>query len=153
MKISSKTAHLRRRQLDQRLQEEPRNMPPASGWIGAIREALGMSSAQLARRLGITKPTMRKIEESERRGTITLSTLKRAANALGCEVKVSLLPPDSLEGILRRRALETAEKILKRTSLHMNLEAQGTSPSFQKEQMKETADDLIRNRDRRLWED
>lgn len=153
MKTSPKTARLRLRQLDQGFRKEPRSLPPPSGWIAAVREALGMSSAQLARRLGITKPTMRKIEESERRGTITLSTLQRAANALGCEVKISLLPPDSLEGILRRRALETAEKILKRTSLHMNLEAQGTSPSFQKDQLKEMADDLIRNFDRRLWED
>jgi hypothetical protein len=49
--------------------------------------------------------------------------------------------------------LESARKILGRTALHMNLEAQATSPAFQEDQIKETADDLIRNLDRRLWED
>jgi hypothetical protein len=32
--------------------------PPAHGWIKTIREALGMSSAQLAKRLAIKQPTL-----------------------------------------------------------------------------------------------
>jgi hypothetical protein len=72
---------------------------------------------------------------------------------MDCDVKVCFLPRSPLEEIVKNRALEAAKKIHGRTALHMDLEAQATSPVFQEDQMQETADELIRNRDRRLWED
>lgn len=141
------------RQLDQRLGQEPRSLLPPRGWIASIREALGMSSTQLAKKLGITKQGLQNIEASERKGTISVSTLRRVAQVLGCEVKITLLPQQSLEAMIRQRAYEKARKILERTALHMNLEDQGTSSAFQEDQLRETAEELIRNRDRSLWED
>ena len=143
---------LARQQLDRRLQEEPRNPAPPQGWIRTVREALGMSATQLARKMGIKIQSLRVIEESEKKGTISLSTLTRAANAMNCEVKVCFLPNPSLDGILKKQALEAAQKIHERTALHMSLEDQATSSSFRENQVRETADDLIRNLDRRLWE-
>jgi len=112
-----------------------------------------MSSTQLAKKLGITKQGLQNIEASERKGTISVSTLRRVAQVLGCEVKLTLLPQQSLEAMIRQRAYEKARKILERTALHMNLEDQGTSSAFQEDQLRETAEELIRNRDRSLWED
>ena len=43
-------------------------MPPVRGWIKAIREALGMSTAQLAKRLGVKQPSVVALERSEAKG-------------------------------------------------------------------------------------
>ena len=37
---------------------------PPKGWIRAIREAVGMSGSQLARRMGMTKPALFQLEVS-----------------------------------------------------------------------------------------
>ena len=45
---------------------------PHKGWIRAVREALGMSSAQLAQRLGVSRPRITALEKSEMDDSITL---------------------------------------------------------------------------------
>src|SRR5487761_199273 len=82
-----------RRQLDDRFAALPSAewfAAPTRGWIKAIREALGMSSEQLAKRLGVKQPTVAAIERSETRGTIELATLRRAAEALDCTLVYAL---------------------------------------------------------------
>jgi predicted DNA-binding mobile mystery protein A len=86
--------------------------PPIRGWIKAIREALGMTSAQFAARLGVKQPSVVAIEQSEARGTIQLDTLRRAAAALDCTLVYALVPRESLEEIVRGRARELARKQL-----------------------------------------
>jgi predicted DNA-binding mobile mystery protein A len=54
---------------------------PVRGWIKAVREALGMTTAQLAKRLGMKQPSVVAIEQSEAKGTIELSTLRRGRSA------------------------------------------------------------------------
>ena len=76
-----------RSQLDERFRElgpAKRYTPPVRGWIKALREALGMSTAQLAKRLGIRQPSLVALEQSEAKGTIELATLRRVAEALDC---------------------------------------------------------------------
>lgn len=67
---------------------------PSKGWIRAIREALGMSLRQMASRLGTSAPGARKLEESEANGTISLKSLRRAAEALDCIIIYALVPKD-----------------------------------------------------------
>jgi transcriptional regulator with XRE-family HTH domain len=52
---------------------------PPAGWARAIREALGMSAGQLARRVGVSRETIATLERSEGRGTITLASLEKLA--------------------------------------------------------------------------
>lgn len=78
--------------------------PPLRGWIKAIREALGMSTNQLAQRLKIKQPSVVALEQSEARGTIELATLRRAAEALDCTLIYALVPNRSLEKIIRAKA-------------------------------------------------
>ena len=118
-----------------------------------IRESLEISKTQLAKKLGITKQTIGLIESSEEKGTITFSTFKKVADALNCELRVSLVPRESLEKMIRNRAMAKAREIVRRTNLHMSLEAQGTGSKFQEDQILDLAEDLVRNQDRRLWED
>jgi predicted DNA-binding mobile mystery protein A len=65
---------------------------PNRGWIKAIREALGMTTVQLAKRLGVKQPSVTALEQSEAKGTIELATLRRVAEALDCVLVYALVP-------------------------------------------------------------
>ena len=102
MKIARITAQSRAR-LDERLTQfgpAERYRPPSRGWIKAIREALGMSTAQLAKRLGVRQPSIVDLERSEEKGSIELATLRRVAEALDCTLVYALVPNSPL----RRRS-------------------------------------------------
>lgn len=76
---------------------------PRCGWTKTIRLALGMSSQALASRLGMTAQGVRKLEQGEANGSISLNTLARLAQGLDCEVHYILVPRMSLiEQVLRR---------------------------------------------------
>src|SRR5262245_25002897 len=96
-----------RARLDQRLAgfgAAEQYQAPARGWIKAIREALGMSTTQLARRLGVRQPSVVDFERSEEKGSIELATLRRVAEALECKVVYALVPNQPLEATIRGRA-------------------------------------------------
>ncbi len=155
MMINSNMARLQRQQLEQQFKKE-RRLPlqsPRKGWIFAIRQSLGMTASQLARKLGIAKQSMKVIEESEKKGTITVTTLKKVADVLGCHVKVILIPKEPLGDLLKKRAIDQATKIVQQTDLQMKLEKQGTDEQFQKQQIEVFAEELVRKLDRRLWDD
>ena len=127
---------------------------PAKGWGRAVREALGMSAEQLARRVGVSRSTIATLERSEARGTITLAGLEKLARGLGCRVVYALVPEDggALEDVRRRRALELAKMQLARVSHTMRLEAQGLSPERERRQIERLADELLGGSPRKLWE-
>jgi predicted DNA-binding mobile mystery protein A len=144
-----------RRQLDKRLiniKDIDTHRPPR-GWIKAIREALGLTTAQLGRKLGVSQPRIVKIEKSEANGSITLDSLERAAQALDCRVVYALVPRESLENIIEKRAHQKAKKRLESTSHTMALEAQRPEPDDENEQLKRLANNLIQKGGSSLWED
>lgn len=103
----SKLAARSRSQLQERFRKlGPARLyaPPVRGWIKAIRQALGMSTAQLAQRLKIKQPSLVALEQSEAKGTIELATLRRAAEALDCTLVYALVPNKTLEKMVRDRA-------------------------------------------------
>jgi predicted DNA-binding mobile mystery protein A len=96
-----------RSRLDERFAEfgaSARFKAPPRGWMRAIREGLGMTTAQLAKRLGIKQPSVVALEQSEARGSIELATLKRVAAALDCTLVYALIPNKPLEAAVRARA-------------------------------------------------
>ena len=96
-----------RAQLDGRFEAfgpAKRYSPPVRGWIKAVREALGMTTAQLATRLRMKQPSIVAIEQSEAKGTIELATLRRVAEALDCTVVYAFVPNKPLEAAVRNRA-------------------------------------------------
>src|ERR1700689_2428813 len=93
-----------RSQLDERfkaLGAVSRYNSPVRGWIKAIREALGMTTEQLAGRLGVKQPTVAKMEQSEVKGSIELATLRRVAEALDCTLVYVFVPKKPLEATIR----------------------------------------------------
>ena len=59
--------------------------------LAALRSQLGMTQAQLARRLGVSQPHLAKLEAG-RAKNIELHTLCRWATALGAKLTVDVVP-------------------------------------------------------------
>jgi len=69
-----------RKQLDKKLSKlKPiLNIPvPKGGWVKTIREALGMTTYELAKRTDLDQSRISRIESAEAKQEIKLSTLKK----------------------------------------------------------------------------
>ena len=110
---------------------------PPRGWVRAVREALGMSAAALAARLGTTAGAVTRLEQSEAADRIRLDTLRRAADALGCDLVYLLVPRRPLNAIVRDRARELAHRQVNAVEQTMRLEDQATGRA------KEMEDQLV----------
>ncbi len=145
-----------RRQLDRRLSSfvDPNALkPPPRGWVRAIREALGMTAAQLGRRLGVTQERALAIEKAEVRGAITLDSLQRAAHALGCRLVYALIPEKPLDEMVRDRASTLANLRLKSTGHSMALEAQSVEVSDERDHLERLTRQLMERGGSALWDD
>lgn len=97
---------------------------PRSGWIRAVRDALGMSTSELARRVGLSKARISQIERAEQRRTLTLDTLERVAAGLGCRVEYVLVPHQPLDDMVGERARAKAAAEIAAVDHTMALEDQ-----------------------------
>lgn len=141
-----------RQRLDERLsglKRQDRFRPPPKGWIRAIRDALGMTGVQLAKRLGVRPQTVEAIEKSEASGSIQLSTLRRAAEAMDCTLVYALVPNSSLENAIHQRARKLAIRDLQRVAHTMRLEAQETGDAGLEARIEAYIRDVLKDRD--LW--
>lgn len=130
-----------RTRLDERLAPiaaAERYRPPARGWIKAIREALGMSTAQLAKRMGVRQPSIVGLEASEERGSIELATLRRVAEALDCTLVYALIPNRPLGTTVRERAEAFLRRRRQPVEHTMLLEDQRVDDSITDAQIEDT---------------
>jgi len=126
---------------------------PHAGWIRAIREALGMSSRQLARRMNIkAAQSVEDMQDDERSGTIKLRTLKKVADALDCDVVYALIPRGSLEDVRRRQATALARSLVSRVGHSMRLENQGVDADFEQREIDRRIARLLAGNPRALWD-
>ncbi len=125
----------------------------ATGWIKAIRMALGISMQQLGNKLSITKQSIYDVEKRERDGSITLKSLQEVAHALDMQLVYGFVPRDgSLDRLIEKRATELAKTIVQRTSNTMKLEAQENSQERVEKAIQERTDSLIREMPSILWD-
>lgn len=122
---------------------------PASGWVKAIREALGMSAAQLAGRLGVSRQRVHDLEKAELHGGITLTSLRAAAEALDCTLVYALVPTSSLTSMVEQKARRVAQKDLAFIDQTMALEDQALPDEGFEEQITEYIDASMTEKD--LW--
>src|SRR5688572_12067564 len=125
-------------------------MPP-SGWIRTIREALGMTTAQLARRLSVAQPVVVRMEQSEAQGRIQLDTLRRAAEALNCDVVYALVPREPLETFVAKRRAEKAAQEVRNLEHTMAMELQHDEDRSERKRREREVRDSLRDRD--LWDE
>lgn len=145
---------LGRRQLDRRL-DTWRQLPPAvtarpvGGWVRAIRDSLGMTAADLGVRAGLTPRAVARLEACERDGTARLDGLRRAADALGCDLVYALVPRVPLEQTVQDRARLLARHELDQIDATMRLEGHGIDAEMSSDLLDALTDRFAN--DRRLW--
>lgn len=102
---------------------------PVGGWVRAIREALGMTTEDLAARMHVAQSSVTRLEKSERARTIRLDTLARAAEAMECDLVYALVPRRPLGEIVSDQAGRRAAEQLRRLGHTMALEQQALDDS------------------------
>ncbi len=153
--MSTRQAGLARKNLEKRLSPLRREnliMPPR-GWTRAIREALGMTTRQLAARMKVAPSRVSAIEKAETSGSITLKTLREAAEAMDCAFVYAFVPTKPLDDVLRDRAAVKAGNELSRLNHTMRLENQTLTGSDLADERKRMIDALLSNSLRGLWDD
>jgi len=126
---------------------------PAGGWLRSLRQGLGFSLVQLAQRLGVSRQHVGQLEKREAEGTISLNSLRQAAQALDMDLVYALVPKDgSLQALIDRRAHQLAHEIVMRTHQTMRLEGQAVSDARLKEALEEQAAELRREMPKQLWD-
>ena len=147
---------LARKNLDRRLAKlRPADQwaRPPRGWLRAIRDALGMTAAQMAVRLGVSQPRILALEQDEVRAAVTLKTLSRAAQALDCTLVYVLMPNQPLEEMVQKRANRVAAERIASVDHTMRLENQGLSGKDLQAERERLAAELLRGNLRRLWDE
>jgi predicted DNA-binding mobile mystery protein A len=117
---------LRLSQLDRNL-SSARILPPrpSGGWIAAVREALGLSLAEVGQLVRVPRQNVQKFERAEADDRITLATLRRVANAMGCELVYVLVPKSgSFAELAEQPTREQAARDVKSVMHTMALEDQ-----------------------------
>lgn len=126
---------------------------PPTGWIKAVRLALGMSLQQLANRISITKQSVQEMEQREKDGSISLKSMREAARALDMELVYGFVPKDgSLDALIDRKARELAIQIVSRTSNTMKLEDQENSETRIKKAIEQRTSILKQQMPKILWD-
>lgn len=108
-----------------------------------------MSTAQLAKRMGIRQPSIVDLERSEEKGSIELATLRRVAEALDCTVAYALVPNQPLQATIRGRARAFLRRRRRPVEHTMLLEDQQVAEPVSERQL----DDIIRETNPRLFWD
>lgn len=124
---------------------------PPKGWVRAIRDALGMTAQQLAERMGVARPRISELEKAELTGQVTMQSLDRAAQAMGCRLVYAIVPEKSLRALVeeqKKRVLKEGREELAAVKHTMLLENQTVEDSRRHE--KRIVTELLRD-PKQLW--
>jgi predicted DNA-binding mobile mystery protein A len=126
---------------------------PDRGWINTIRTTLNMTMAQLGKKLNITRQGVKKIEDSESNGTITINSIREVANAMEMKLVYAIVPKDgSIDDFIQSKSEKLAQKIVLRTHQNMRLENQGIADERIRESIKDLASEIKRELRKSLWD-
>ena len=127
---------------------------PAEGWLVTVRRALGMSGADLARRLGVTRARVSQAEKAERVGGVTLNAMNEFAAAMGCRFVYAIVPEDGdVDSLIAAQAHRKAKALVAKASTHMALEQQSLSESANAAEVERLAREMMRDMSAGFWSD
>ncbi len=116
---------------------------PHTGWIKAIRSALGMSLATLAKRVGVHKSRVAKIEQDEVAGNLTVKTMQKIADGLDCVFVYGFVPRHSLDKVVYDQAFIKASHELSKIMHTMSLEAQDIPDKEQEKLLEQILNQIL----------
>lgn len=125
---------------------------PPEGWIATMRKALGMTTQQLASRLGCSAANLSALQQREKKGTISMATLESVAQAMNCRYVYFFVPAGPLPEILEQQARRVARHMLRSVQHSMDLEQQGLTPEQKQQQEDALVKALLEENPRHLWE-
>lgn len=70
----------------------PAAVKPVRGWLRAVREAIGLTQNDVAEKIGVKRQSYAQFEAAEEKGSISIGSMQRAADAMGCELVYFVLP-------------------------------------------------------------
>ena len=112
-----------------------------------------MTTRQLGKRLGVSQPRVVKLEQSEPAGAITLESLQRAAEALGCRLVYAFVPLKPLTETIEERVSSITERQLASVEQTMRLEAQEVTNKARREEARQQIVKEVLRRPARLWDE
>ena len=124
---------------------------PETGWIKSIREALGMSAKDLARKVGIDQSRISRLENAEKDGNVKLSSLQKIAQGLDMEFVYGFVPKNTLETLVREQARKIAGEKMKRLSHTMRLEQQELPEKEKESAVKDMIDKILIAEPKDFW--
>lgn len=119
--------------------------------IKDLREALGMTQRQMARKLKVKQPVISRIEENAE--SCALKTLVRIAQTLECDFMGAIVAGAPLNALVRNQAEKAARRMLSRTYANMAMEKQSPGKSAYELQLKQMIEELSANPGPELWEE
>ncbi len=125
---------------------------PSGGWIKTLREALGMTTIQLAQRIKVDPSRISRMEQAEIDQNLKLSTMEKLAEGLGMKFVYGFVPKDNLENAVRSQARKLALKRMERLDHTMRLELQNLSKEEKEKAIDDMVDRILIDGDRELWE-
>jgi predicted DNA-binding mobile mystery protein A len=149
----ARVSRQRTRQLDAKLAEVNVPRQPRNGWAQSIREAVGMNKVQLAKRMGVSHASVNQLEANEVSGSITVSRLQRAAEALNCEFAYVFIPKSSLSEMVHEQALKRARQKLTRVNQSQALEASAIGSKELSDAIADLAREIEVQRAADIWND
>lgn len=143
-----------RQQLDAKLAPFNRLSPLKSeaGWIKLIREALGMSTKQLGKRVGIDQSRITRLENAETDGDLKLSSLKKVADGLDMQFVYAFVPKTSLEDMVQNQAKKIAKKRINKATHTMRLEDQELSAEQKAKAMEDLVQKILIDEPKDFWD-
>jgi predicted DNA-binding mobile mystery protein A len=126
---------------------------PSEGWMRTVRKALGMSGAQLAKKMGVTRARVAQAEHAELTGGTTLKSMQTAAEAMGCKFVYAIVPDKRIEDLITAQAQKKARALVKTASTHMALESQILPNDKMEAEVERLASDLAREMAPDFWSD
>ena len=124
---------------------------PPEGWARTVRKALGIPIPIISKRSGLSKAEIFRIERREVDGKVQLDTLRRLAQAMGCELHYAIVPRKKVDELISEKAHEAAVRIVSEMSSHMKLEMQGLSKSQIEEQVRMVQSQLLSMSSQSFW--
>ena len=155
--MGKKLASLLNREIKQEIYKSVDKLPDwltqehdYSTQIRSLRLFLGMTQEQLASRASQNSRLIRRLES----GTVDprLSTLKKTAEGLECELIVRFVPKKPLIALLRQKAEQKAKEIVRLSKGTAAMENQEPQNKYIKHQIEELIEELINKKLSLLWE-
>lgn len=150
--MNSETKRLRLKQVSESIQSHvlfPAN--EIGRKIADVRQALGMSQRQLAKKIGISQQALNKLEN---RGSLSsIETIQKTLMPLGMDLSFSFISKENLLHKVDKRAIEKAVKMVARTEAGMAMELQQPHKAGQRERIKKLAEKFSSMPNRSLWDD